>query len=89
MPKKNYIHATADEKYAKALMIYADSSKVLFYDEAAKTDKVAAADLKELFVKGVVISQNNKLYKPVCYTSAGLIACDGTTTFITFTGAAL
>ena len=46
MPKKNYIHATADEKYAKALMIYADSSKVLFYDEAAKTDKVAAADLK-------------------------------------------
>ena len=86
MPKKNYIYATADEKYAKTLMIYADSSKVLFYDEAAKTDKVAAADLK--FVKGVVISQNNKLYKPVCYTSAGLIACDGTTTFITFTGAA-
>lgn len=88
MLKKNYIYATADEKYAKTLMIYADSSKALFYDESAKTDKVAAADLKDLFVKGVVISQNNKLYKPVCYTSAGLVACDGTTTFITFTGAA-
>ena len=88
MPKKENIYARVDEKNVKTVMLYANSSKALFYDAEAKTDKVKTEDLQNLFVKGCVISQSGKLYKPVCFTNAGLIACDGTSTFLTFTGAA-
>lgn len=88
MQKKENIYARVDEKNVKTVMLYANSSKALFYDAEAKTDKVKAAELQNLFVKGCVISQSGKLYKPVCFTSAGLIVCDGTSTFLTFTGSA-
>lgn len=86
MNKKTYIYAHADEKNAKTLLLYANSSKALFYDEAAKEDKVAKADLKDLFVKGVTIAYSGDYYKPVCVKTTGLIASDGTSTALTFTG---
>lgn len=86
MIKKNRIYARSEEKHVMTTMLYADSSKVLFYDEAAKTDKVLKTELADLFTKGVTISQSGKLYKPVCMDSTGLIANDGTTTALTFTG---
>lgn len=84
--KKDNVFATADEKFIKTTVIYADGSKVLFYDAAAKTDKVLNSDLPDLFKKGVTISQSGSLYSPVCCSSAGLIANDGTSTALTFTG---
>lgn len=85
--KKDNVYAKADEKFVKTTILYADASKKLFYDKAAKTDKVMKADLTELFQKGIVVFQTDKYYAPVCLTSAGLIANDGTATALTFTGA--
>lgn len=85
--KKDNVYAKADEKFVKTTILYADASKKLFYDKAAKTDKVMKADLTELFQKGIVVFQADKYYAPVCLTAAGLIANDGTATALTFTGA--
>ena len=38
MLKKDNVCARSDEKYTKTTLVYADSSKVLFYDAAAKTE---------------------------------------------------
>lgn len=85
--KKENIYAKADEKYVKTTVLYANSSKALFYDKEAKTDKVMKADLQELFLKGIVVSMNDVYYVPVCLKATGLIANDGTTTAVTFTAA--
>ena len=86
MIKKEHVYARVDEKHVMTTVLYADASKVLFYDAEAKTDKVLKTDLANLFTKGVTISQSGKLYKPVCCDSTGLIANDGTSTALTFTG---
>lgn len=87
MVKKNTVIATYDEKFVKATILYANSSKALFYDEAAKTDKVMKSDLEDLFLKGVIVFMTDTYYKPVCLKSTGLIANDGTSTAVTFTAA--
>lgn len=88
MLKKDNIYARSDEKYTKTTMLYADSSKKLFYDSAAKTDKVLKTDLLDLFLKGVTIVDGSSYYKPVSYSTAGLVAATGTTTVTgaTYTG---
>lgn len=85
--KREAVYAKADEKFVKAIVLYANGSKALFYDKEAKTDKVAKADLQDLFLKGVVIFMTDTYYKPVCLKSTGLIASDGTSTAVTFTAA--
>lgn len=82
--KKEVIYATADEKFVKTVVLYADGSKALFYDKKAKTDKVAKTDLQELFTKGVMVVMNNEYYKPVCLKSDSLISYDDTQA-VTFT----
>lgn len=86
--RKDTVNATYDERFVKTTLLYADSSKVLFYDPEAKTNKVLKADLEEAFKKGVTISYNKNLYKPVACTTAGLIAVESSdsVTAITFTG---
>lgn len=87
MSKKENIFARADEKFVKTVVLYANASKVLYYDAEAKTDAVAKEELKDLFLKGVTVIMSDVYYKPVCLKSTGLIASDGTTTAITFTTA--
>lgn len=79
MLKKDNIYARSDEKYTKTTVLYADSSKVLFYDAAAKTDKVMKTDLLDLFLKGVTIVDSGSYHKPVSYSEAGLASAGGTT----------
>lgn len=81
------IFEKSNELHVKTVVLYADSSKALFYDEAAKTDKVMKDDLLDLFLKGVTILHSAKYYKPVCYSASGLVASDGTSTALNFTGA--
>lgn len=84
--KKHNVYARVDEKFVKAVILYADSSKKLYYNVEA-TDKVANADLLNLFLGGIVIFMSDKYYTPVFYSSAGLVANDGTSTALTFTAA--
>lgn len=86
MAKRETVNATYDEKYVKAVILYANSSKALFYDKEAKVDKVAKADLNDLFLKGVVVLMTDAYYTPVCLKSTGLVAHDGTQA-VTFTAA--
>lgn len=78
MIKKNKIYARADEKFVKAVVLYANSNDKLYYDEAAKTDKVVAADLTDLFLKGVVIKKDNAYYRGICLKTNQIIGHDGT-----------
>lgn len=87
MNKRTNVYEKSNELHVKTVILYADSSKALFYDEAAKTDKVLKDDLLDLFLKGVTISHSGKYYAPVCYSTSGLVANDGTSTALTFTGA--
>lgn len=86
MIKKERIYAREDEKFVKATVLYANGSKALFYDKAAKVDKVAKADLEELFLKGVIVFMTDVYYTPACLKTTGLIAYDGTQA-VTFTAA--
>lgn len=88
MLKKDNVYARSDEKYTKTTMVYADSSKVLFYDAAAETDKVLKTDLLDLFLKGITIVDSGSYYKPVSYSTAGLVVATGTSTVtgVTYTG---
>lgn len=83
--KKHEIYARVDEKFVKTTILYADSTKKLFYDKEAKIDKVMKADLTDLFLKGVTVFMTDTYYTPVCLKTTGLIANDGTTTAVTFT----
>ena len=87
MIKKDEINSRYDERFVKTTILYANSSKALFYDKEAKTDKVKKDELTDLFLKGVVVFMTDVYYKPVCLKSTGLIANDGTTTAVTFTAA--
>lgn len=87
MIKKDEINSRYDERFVKTTILYANSSKALFYDKEAKTDKVKKDELTDLFLKGVVVFMTDVYYKPVCLKSTGLIANDGTATAVTFTAA--
>ena len=45
----------AKDKYVNAVVLFADNSSVLHFDEDAEDDGVSAADLKDLFEKGLVL----------------------------------
>lgn len=67
---KNLVFIDAEEKYLGGVILHAESAEsVLTYDEAHK-NKVSAEDLKNLFVKGLVVVEcENILYKPVSLTN--------------------
>ena len=85
MAKRETVNAAYDEKFVKTVVLYANSSKALFYDKEAKAEKVMKEDLQELFLKGVTVYMTDTYYKPVCLKSTGLIASDGSSTAVTFT----
>lgn len=62
------IFARANEKFVKAVVLYADSSNVLCFDSEA-TDKVPAEMVKNLFEKGLLlVSTDDGEYKPTTFT---------------------
>lgn len=62
------IYAKANEKFVKAVVLYANDSNVLCYD-SAKTDKVPADMVKNLFEKGLIlVSTAAGEYKPTLFT---------------------
>lgn len=84
---KENVYAKYDEKNVKTTLLYANSSKALFYDKEAKHEKVMKTDLQDLFLNGVTVFMTDTYYTPVCLKTTGLIASDGTSTAVTFTAA--
>ena len=66
------IFQDAVDKNVAAVMLFADASKDIFYDEAHK-EPVPAEDCVNLFIKGVVCEYNDVLYKALSCSDAGVI----------------
>lgn len=64
----NKLFIDAEEKYLAGVMLYGNGDDtVLTYDKEHK-NKVKAEDLKNLFLKGLVVIENEgKIYKPVTF----------------------
>lgn len=61
----NKIYADSEEKYVKSVVLYADADDGnLFYDEGKK-EGVSREDLINLFLKGLVISFESEMLKPI------------------------
>ena len=68
--KVNYIYADAEEKYVKAVVLYAGSDNLLYYDETEEY-AVNGADVLNFFLKGLVIKGENGYSICVnCWTNA-------------------
>lgn len=78
MNKRENVYARVDEKFVKTVVVYANSSKVLFFDAEFK-NPVLTTELQDLFLKGITISVDSALHMPVSYTSAGVVLADSTT----------
>lgn len=76
MLKRDNVYAQAEEKYVKTLLVYADDSNVLFYDEAHE-NAVLTTELKDLFLKGLTVVDGDTCLKAVAYTEAGISCYDG------------
>lgn len=64
----NKLFIDAEEKYLAGVMLYGNGDDtVLTYDKEHE-NKVKAEDLKNLFLKGLVVIENEgKIYKPVTF----------------------
>lgn len=68
MGEKTLVFADAEQKFLLGVVLYGNGDdSVLTYDAAHK-NQVKAAELKELFLKGLVAIENEgKIYKPVSF----------------------
>ena len=66
------IFIDGDDKNVAATVIYTANGTKYTYDAAGKME-VKAADMFNLFVKGVVAVKNGVYYKPTSCTKAGVI----------------
>ena len=66
------IFIDSEDKNVAVYKIYTKDGSNFNYDEEGKK-KVEAADMFNLFIKGVVAVKNDVFYKPVSCTKAGVI----------------
>lgn len=63
----NKVYQDAKDKNVAAIMVYADADDGhLFYD-SEKSEKIALADLKDMFLKGMVVSLETDLFIPTTF----------------------
>lgn len=85
--KQNNVYANADEKFVKRVLVHANDSNNLFYDDAATAEPVKADDLKDLFIKGMtVVTSDGAMYNPVYFDGLTDVVClSDEATAVTFT----
>lgn len=66
------IYEDAKDLHVANVLVYANESKALFYDEAF-TQEVSASDGVELFLKGVVCLYDGAYYAAVSVSTAGVL----------------
>lgn len=76
MIHENKVYANESEKFVKTLLVHVNESKELFYDEAFEKP-VLAADLKDLFLKGMTVVSGEKFLAPLCFDGAAVKCHDG------------
>lgn len=76
MPK---IYQNAQDKNVAAVCIYVKTGDAYAYSDVAKTLKIKAAVLKDMFEKGCLIIDGTTEYKPVSFAMPAAI---GTVTYV-------
>lgn len=75
--KPDVIYGDLKDKYVSKVHLYADSSKVLYYDSTKKIS-VSKAELLDLASKGLVAVVDTDIYFPVSYKTDGAsVTCYG------------
>ena len=77
------IYEHADDLHVVARMIYKKTGDAYAYSDSAKTVKVDAVTLEDMFLKGLIVVAGDNQYKPT-----GLTVADGvaTITYVTADG---
>jgi hypothetical protein len=55
----------ANDLHVVARLVYVKTNDAYAYSDSAKTAKIDAETLKDMFIKGVLIVDGDNLYKPV------------------------
>lgn len=77
------VYEKYDDLHVRKTYIYVKNANAYAYLDAAKTVKISAADLKDLFLKGAVILDGTIEYTPVSY---GIATGVGTLTYVKTNG---
>jgi hypothetical protein len=79
------IYEKAGDVHVRGTYVYVKPADAYAYADTAYTTKIKAADLQDLFLKGLVISSADGLFKPTAFVVAEGVAklsyakSDGTT----------
>lgn len=68
---KNVVYAKSEEKYAKAVVIYADADDGHVFYDAGKSVKIPKAELENLFMKRCLVHYNNAYHAPARFKDNG------------------
>ena len=75
-------YAHANDKNVATYLVYADADDGNVFYDAAKTKKVPAAILKDMFIKGMTVVFSDSYYKPIEYSELSgvgtIVVHDGT-----------
>lgn len=75
--KPEFLYGDLKDKYVAKVHLYADGSKVLYYDSTKKVG-VSKAELLDLASKGLVAIIDTDVYFPVSYKTDGTsVTCFG------------
>lgn len=84
------LYSKANEKYAKAIVLYPNASNVLYFDEAATEEPVTTAELEYLATIGAaVVKKGTAICRVVTYDNNTAVAFDASGAVATFTGTAV
>lgn len=84
------LYAKANEKFAKAVVLYPNSSNVLYFDEAATEEPVTTAELEYLATIGAaVVKKGTAIARVVTYDNNTAVAFDASGSALTFTATAV
>lgn len=72
--RPNMISGTYDERFARGVLLHANTSNKLFYDETTKVP-VYSDELENLFLKGMIVKTTaGDIYKPVTLSKSKAVA---------------
>ena len=81
-PTKARYYKHANYKNVATYLVYADADEGHVFYESAKQNKVPAAVLKDMFIKGMTVVFSDSYYKPIEYSELSgvgtIVVHDGT-----------
>lgn len=84
------LYSKANEKFAKAVVLYPNASKVLYFDEAATEEPVTTAELEYLVTIGAaVVKDGTAICRFVTYDNNTAVAFSAAGAAVTYTGTAI